>query len=220
MFDIITKQNQIIYLEIHNTKDGMNTFKCGTRYDWYILQKNKNENHKTKIIDQNNISYEINLNKYNWLANCDLELIDKLIANENEENCQILYSRSNYGSDKKWVSKIETIEYKYPLIHSTPKNGIRYYYSSRNDNGHFGISKVIFGDSGIYNSIIDIDGKYGMTEHAMAIQINNIEEGCFIKKIIESKKFKDILNACSWSNFQIDWRLFTYFKKDFWKEFI
>ena len=23
-----------------------------------------------------------------------------------------------------------------------------------------------------------------------------------------------------WSNFRIDWRLFTYFKKDFWKEFI
>jgi hypothetical protein len=23
-----------------------------------------------------------------------------------------------------------------------------------------------------------------------------------------------------WSNFQIDWKLFSYLKKDFWKEFI
>ena len=30
--------------------------------------------------------------------------------------------------------------------------------------------------------------------------------------------FKNILKACSWSNFQIDWRLFTYFKKLFYME--
>ena len=79
----MTKENTILYLEIHDTKDGMKQFNCGTRYDWYILQKKKNKNCKTKILDQNNISYEINLSKYNWLANCELELIDKLIANNN-----------------------------------------------------------------------------------------------------------------------------------------
>ena len=82
--------------------------------------------------------------------------------------------------------------YKYELIHSTPKNGTRYLYSSKNDNGHFGISKVIFGDSGIYNSIIDNNGIYGMSQHSMAIadNINNLEN---IKKAIETDYFKKIL---------------------------
>ena len=40
-------------------------------------------------------------------------------------------------------------EFKYPCVHSTPKAGIRYMYSKVNDRGHFGVSKVIFRESGI-----------------------------------------------------------------------
>ena len=55
-----------------------------------------------------------------------------------------------------------------------------------------------------------------MTQHAMAIQDSksNLPK---IKKALDSDQFREILDACSWSNFQIDWRLFTYLKKDFWK---
>jgi hypothetical protein len=187
LFDKMTKENTLLYLEIHDAKDGMKQFKCGTRYDWYILQKNKNNNYKTKILDQNNVSYEINLTKYNWLANCELELIDKLIATENEEKCIVLYSRNNYGADKIWISKIETKEFKYPVVHSTPKEGHRIIWSNRNDNGHYGIKKVIFGESGIYNPIIDIDGKYALSECAIGIIINNEIEGQKISKFILNK---------------------------------
>ena len=55
-----------------------------------------------------------------------------------------------------------------------------------------------------------------MTENAMAIEIDDLEEGQILKKYIESEKFKIILKACSWSNYSIDWRLFTYFRKDFY----
>jgi hypothetical protein len=58
----------------------------------------------------------------------------------------------------------------------------------------------------------------GMTQGTMAIEILNLEEGEKIKKYIESDTFKNILNACSWSNFRIDWMLFTYFKKLFYME--
>ena len=50
-------------------------------------------------------------------------------------------------------------------------------YSKINDEGYYGISKVIFGDGGISNPIIDINGDNGMTEHAMGIQIEDVEEG-------------------------------------------
>ena len=217
LFEKMTKENTLLYLEIHDTKDGMKQFNCGTRYDWYILQKKKNENHKTKIVDQNNISYKINLNKYKWLANCELDLIDKLIANENEEKCQILYSRSNYGADKKWISKIETKEFKYPVVHSTPKDKPRFVWSNRNDNGHYGIKKIIFGDSGINNPIIDIDGKYGMTQHSMALIINNLEEGEKLSNILCSLVFEKILKACLWSSFAIEWGMFKDLKKNFYE---
>lgn len=50
----------------------------------------------------------------------------------------------------------------------------------------------------------------------MAIEIDDLKEGEQIKKYIESEKFKKILKSCSWSNYSIDWRLFTYFRKDFY----
>ena len=55
-----------------------------------------------------------------------------------------------------------------------------------------------------------------MTHHSMAI-VDSKDNLPMIKKAIDSPKFKDILKYCSWSTYQIDWRLFLYFKKDFWK---
>ena len=217
LFKRMTTENIILYLEIHDAKDGMKQFNCGTRYDWYILQKKKNENHKTKIIDQNNVLYEINLNKYNWLANCELELIDKLIANENEEKCNVLYTRNNYASDKKWTSNIETKEFKYPVLHSTPKNKPRFIWSNTNNNGHYGIKKVIFGYSGMNNPIIDIDGKYALSECAIGIVINNENDAKKLSNFLISNIFLKILKACLWSSFRIEWGLFKDLKKNFYE---
>ena len=217
LFKKMTNENTLLYLEIHDVKDGMKHFNCGTRYDWYILQKKKNESHKTKIIDQNNVSYEINLNKYNWLANCYLDLIDKLIANEYEEKCKILQSMSAYEPRKKWISKTENKEFKYPVVHSTPKNGHRFVWSNKNDNGFYGVKKVIFGESGIYNPIVDIDGKYAMSQGAMAIIIDNIKEGKKLAKFLCSSIFNKIIKACLWSSFRIEWGMFKDLKKNFYE---
>ena len=118
------------------------------------------------------------------------------------------------------MSKVKTDDFKYPCIHSTPKSGIRYMYSKVNDKGHFGISKVIFGESGIYNPVIDMDGKYGMTHGAMAIQIDNLEEAINISKAIQTEHFDKVIKSCSFSSFRIDWNIFKDMKKNFWKDFV
>lgn len=218
MFELMTHENHMLFLSIHGIKDGQKTFKCGTRYDWYVIQ-NKKSRGLTTVVDELGQAYELNMSDWNFLPNYNFELMNKLLA-KNGKQCQVIYGRSNYGADKKHTSSKKTDTYRYPLIHSTPLAGTRYYYSSTNENGHFGVSKIIFGESGIHNAIIDVDGKYGMTQCAMAIGTENLEEGEKIKKAIESGEFKELLNSCSWSNFRIDWLMFKYFKKDFWKHFI
>jgi len=77
----------------------------------------------------------------------------------------------------------------------------------------------IFGDSGINEPIIDNKGDLLLSEHAIGIPIiNNNEKEIY--ECIKSDKFKDFIKSCMWSNFQIDWRLFTYLKKNFYIEFI
>jgi hypothetical protein len=219
LYNLMCVDNQMLYLEIHGIKDGRKVFNCGTRYDWYLIEKKKHYK-QTIIIDENREQNNYDLSKFSWLANSNIDLIQKILANDNE-TCSIIYNRSNYGSDnKKYISKQQNETYKYPIIHTIPLSGIRYIYSSINDKGHFGISKVIFGDNGLNDAIIDMEGKYGMSENSMAIKVDNIEEAINIKKALLSNNFKEIIKSCIMGNFRIDWRLFNEFKKDFWKEFI
>ena len=217
-YDLYTKDYQLLYLEIHDTKAGQKAFNCGTRYDIVLLEKTL-PYRKTVTVDEKGFRSQINLKQWPWLPNSNFQQIKPLFAKKNESKTPLIYNRTNYGSDKKYVVSKKTSINKYPLVHSTPKKGRRMMYSSRNDLGHYGQPKVIFGDSAIHNPIIDMRGEYGMTQHAMAISVSNLNEAKAIKKALESPEFKSLLQSCSWSNFQIDWRMFKSFKKDWYKNF-
>lgn len=205
------------YLSIHSIKDGLANFSCGTRYDWYLVKKNTN-NIISEINDEECIVQNINLNYLDWLPNYNINKILSILS-YNHDNLQVIMN-SSYHATRSYVKDKKSDEYKYPLIHSTPKNGIRYKYTNINNKGHFNIPKVIFGEAGINYVILDIDGNYGMTQGSMGIIIKDKYEGEKIKKALLSEKFNNIIKACMWGNYRIDWRLFTYFKKDFWEEFI
>jgi hypothetical protein len=212
-------RKQIHYLEMHDSNDGVKVFNAGTRYDFYLLE-NCNVYTTTKINDEDRIITNIDLNLYSFIPNKGLEFFNKILANKNDERCPIIFNRTNYGSDRPYVTEVQDDIHIYRLIHSTPKAGNRYLYSSRNDRGHFGIPKVIFGESGIYDVIIDMTGEYGMSQGAMAIVVSDIEEANNIKTVLLSDVFSKFLESVMWSNFRIDWRLFTFLKKDFWREFL
>ena len=218
LYKLMTQENQMIYLSINGIKDGQKTFKCGTRYDWYLIQKTPK--YTTTIVnDEKNNRLIIDMNKFNWLPNYNIDLVCKLIEGDNKLNilCDFSYSRL----DRKNVSKNKTEIFKYPLIYLTPSKGIRYMYSKINDKGHFGISKIIIGETGMTNAIFDFKGEYGMTQDSFGIITNNLNEGNNILKAIKNEKFiKFIKESCSWSNFRIDFRLFKDFNKNFWKEFL
>ena len=217
LYNLMCIENQMLYLEIHGLKDGQKTFNCGTRYDWYLIEK-KTPYKNTIILDEDGNKNEINLREWTWLPNSQFIKINKLLAKKDDERCPIIQSMSAYEPRKKWMSKTKDDVFQYPCIFSTPKRGIRYIYSEFNDKGHFGISKVIFGESGIYNPVIDMEGNYGMTQHSMAIQVDTLEEATCISKFIESDTFRKILRSCSFSLFRIDWNIFKEFKKDFWRQ--
>ena len=220
LYKLMTQENQMLYLSIHGIKDGKQTFNCGTRYDWYIIQHTCK--YTTTIVnDEKNNNIVIDMNKFDWLPNYNIDTIKKILREEKlNEFCPIIQSMSAYEHRQKWMSKTKNEEFKYPCIHSTPKSGIRYMYSSRNDNGHFGISKVIFGESGINHVVIDMNGKYGITNGGMGIKVSSEKEAKQIKKALLSIKFKDFLNSVLFSSFRVDWNIFKSFKRDFWKEFM
>ena len=221
LFSMMTREHNMLYLSIHSPEDGKKTFNAGTRYDWYVAKNEPANGDNTTIRDEKGKVSEVPLGRYGWLPNSDLSTVLSMVdenANLMEpDSGKLVSKRYAYGMMNPKTNKEEDSEFCYPLVHSTPKKGTRYYFSSTNDAGHFGIPKVIFGESGINDVIIDISGEYGMTEGAMAIPIESQKDAETLKKYITGEDFRNILNACSWGNFRIERSLFESFKKGFWR---
>jgi hypothetical protein len=221
LFELMTKENQMLYLEIHGIDDGKKVFNCGTRYDWYLIERIEKYK-ETVVIDEKQEKMEIDLSLFSWLPNSNIKEVKGLFVEDGNEIIPIMVrDRSSYGSDKKdRMSYTQSVEFKYPCVHSTLKSGTRFMYSKENNRGHFGVSKVIIGESGINTPVIDIDGVYGMTEGAFAIMIKDKEEGENISKALRSEKFNDIIKSTMFSTFRIDSSIFKEFKREFWREFV
>jgi hypothetical protein len=209
------KDKQLLYLEIHNSDDGMKTFKCATRYDWYVLYNNK-YNVNTFIKGEDGKINNVNLNEWNFIPNMMFDEIKNLIVCKN--NLDVNNYRSNYGADKKWVSNKNNTDFKYPVIYSINKNNeLSLRYSNTNKNGHFGLSKFIFSNgSGFY---CDNNGDYGLTQWAYCIY--DIKDNLkLIEKAFRSEKFNKIKNAIQLDSSSYNIKVMKLFKKDFYNDFI
>lgn len=213
------KDNNLKYLEIHDGADGQKTFGAGTRYDWYILEK-KTYSGITTIVDESGCKVSKDITKIGCIPHKDIEWFSSLLATDSNYSCKILYSRSAYATDKKHIAARKDNTYNSPVVYTTRKNGARLVYSSLRANGHFGIKKVIMGIASPENGFYDKNGEFGVSQFAMAIEVDSDYEGRELEKILKTDKFKKLCSICKWAGAYTDWRIFKNFKKDFWKEFV
>lgn len=217
VWDRLTNFMHLQYLSIQDSTEGKKVFGANTRFDWYVAKKGV-DNRVIKVRGVDGIEGTIDLDVFNFIPNKDFSNILPLLAKSGEATCDVIYDRSAYGADKDWTSDTKDTIFCHPLIHTTPKEGVRYMYSKHANSGQFGISKVIFGDSGIDLPVIDVTGKYGMTQHSMAIPVIDLADANKLVDFLTSDSFQKMLTeTCIWSNFQIDWQLFAQFKEGFWR---
>ena len=216
------KSKQIEFLKIHSMNDGLSTFGASTRYDLYVLH-NDICGHNTTIVGEDGISCDVDLRVLNFIPNFNIEKVYKLIAKDGEKRVDVVYSRSAYGADKKHMSITQSASHPFPCIkYVTKKNcDIDLRWSSTNKNGHFGIPKVTFG-IGIREGgfLVDYEGKYGLCQFTAGIAGTDENELENIKKALDSKDFREIMQACQLSTQLYNKNVISLFRKDFWKEFI
>lgn len=213
------KKYNLRYLEIHSKHDGNRLFGAVTRYDFYLLEKSSYGGN-TIVLDEKGISHNINIMDWEWIPNYNFDLISSIIADDNEEKLDVVYSRSLYGNDKEWMSKDETDLNNLPCVYGMYRDGSCSYRYSNVSNGHFGVPKVILGLGEKLYPKIDFDGKYGVMNNAFYLPVDTIGDAENIKIAIESEGFKEIIKATKWSNFQVNHKMFNSFKRNFWVEFI
>ena len=159
----------------------------------------------------------IDIDDWKFIPNKMFDTIQKMIDTKGI-NLDINYYRSNYGADKKWVSKDKTEEFKYPVVYTINKsNVLSLRYSNTNKNDMFGRSKFIFSNgAGLY---CDKNGDYGLTQWSYCIYDDkDILEN--IEKTFRNNEFKKIVESIKIDSSTYNIPVMKLFRKDFWKDFI
>jgi hypothetical protein len=213
----LMKSKKIHFLEIHDAKDGKKVFKRDTRYDFYVLQNTDNDGSKTVIIDEKGEKNKVVINKNSTIYNSNFALIEKLLAKDGEECCDILHS-NKYDHRKPYLSTEETSQHIYPVLYSVYVNGSspKFLYASKKFNEHFDKPKILWGqNANVF--LMDKSGEIGCSEFASAL-ICDEDEIDSIYKVLSSKLFQDIIKMTTFKKGS-SWQVMKKFKKDFWKEF-
>jgi len=220
---ILLREKQLIYLEVHNTKDGIKTFGVSTAYDFYCLHNVPNTMF-TKIKCMDDTIQRVDLTKMEFIPNGMYKEFENLIAKNGEEKVNMSLERYSYGTQKEYTSKENLDNFVYPCVYLIYKNGsINFYYSTTNERGHFGIPKIIWSNGSATTPTIDVNGEYGLTEFAYAI-IDDADKLPYIKKAMENTKFTKLMSFSDGMTgvgmHKYNRKVIALFRKDFWKEFI
>jgi len=219
---LLLRNGQILYLEIHDERDGLKTFGATTRYDFYCVRNTENQgNFITKVKCQDGKIERVDISKMEFIPNGMFSFFQKLIAKNGEETTNVIYSRSDYGSDKPHMSEKMDDEHQHPIIYCVnSKDELKIWYSSTDKNGHFGYSKLVWSNFRALSagSYIDNDGKYGLTQFNYGI-IDNPDVLPYIKRAFDNKEFRNLMVNCSVTVARISHKVIGLFRKDFWKEY-
>lgn len=207
---------QIHYLNMNDTKKGLQIFSCATDYDYYVVE-NTPVYKETIINDYKDKKYKYFIDKNTkFIPNHSIKEVYNYLDFHNTDG--ILNDKSTYETRKKWMTGIETQEFRYPCVYSIDsKNKLSLKWSKINNKGHFGISKFIISNGNGF--LKDPEGKYGCTEWAYTIKCNE-EDMESIEKCIKSKKFKNMIDAVKLTSNKYNYPVLKHLKKDFWKDFI
>jgi len=210
---------QIEYLSIHDGGDGLKTFGAKNRFDWAVV-RNQTRYDKSTIRQENEKVEDIDLNDFPFLPNYLFQKLLKILARNDEPRCEVIYSNYAYHHQKPWMRKECKDDYVHSCISTIYENGSAKYLYTNRKTEHFGTPKIIINIAGDPTLIIDIEGKYGICPNAFGIAVTNMQEAQEIQQAIESAPFTKILKCTKWQPFEIDYRMFRYFRKNFYKDFL
>lgn len=217
LWNLMSRDNQLLYLRILGEKETSKMFTVAARVDMYIIQKIPS-NTSTHIIDELHHYHLMDIRDWHFLPNYMYVDIDKIMT-KTGKGIDILFN-SFYDSRKPYISKTKQGDFIHPIVHGITGNGLSLLYTSDKSKGHFGKSKVLLNMNRNQYPVNDFKGEYGMSQYTFGIPITTKEEGDQIVTAINSDRFKEIIKATKWGAFQTEYKMFKYFKPDFYKEFL
>lgn len=204
-------------IRVFSQKESKNKLNFPVKVDYYSFKKGNNTG--LTEIAVHNTNHNIDVGSLTFIPNEQFGTVYDIFTKSQETEVFYNCDYHHYTQNKTGrVRPEQTDSHKYKVLYLASKDGYVYHYANVKKSPHFGVPKIIV-PMGRFDPILDLKGEIGMCEVAFAI----LGDKSYLKnvyKAFKTKEFKDVLDACKWKVMQLDYRLFKYLKKDFWKKFV
>jgi len=221
IYDVLTNDHHLLFLKIYSKKEGEQFFHVSQRFDMYVIQKDTHG--KTTIIDEQKNKHSIDVKLYPFIPNYEFDTIQHLLSDDGIDVIFDSFYQKSQNQTKGNASEEYSAKYKYPVVHGITKSGLVVWYCDIKHTKHIDVPKVILNfneQQYTYPEQNDWDGKYGMSQLSFGIPISSKKEGDDILKAMNTEKFKEMIKATKWTTYNTDYKMFRFFKKDFYKYFL
>lgn len=223
IWKLMTRECTPLWIEMHDARDSSVMFNkhVSIRFDLVVVEKVPNKGRMTIMHGTDGASFRADLRGIPFLPNGHLCYWRSIMTLDKKKAVRVIYSRSSYSSEKKELLKsFPSRSYKYPVVHSLLKDGsLNTLYSNKKITGF--VPKVMFNKFGAWNKpVLDLQGKYGMTESVFAIPISSKKEGTDIIRFFSDDKCRNMYqDDLMWATSRpsLFWKMFYFIRKDFYK---
>jgi hypothetical protein len=205
-------------VRIFEQKESKKSLGFPVKVDYYCVQKNVSKNTKTKVI-ANGKTTDMDISNLPFLPNDQFDLVNKLFTKDPETNVFYNCDYHHYTQNKTGrVSPEKTETHIHKVLYLSSNAGYVYHYANTKLSPHFDCPKIII-PMGHFSPLLDLKGEVGMCEVAFAI----LGEEEYLKNVyaaLLTPEFNKVISSCKWKVTQLDYRLFKYLRKDFWKNIL
>ena len=181
-------------LHIYNAAEGLQTFKAGTRYDWYVIDKTYDG--PTTVYFEDETVRDVDLRMIDFLPNGSWDIWRKILTR---------------GMETLRPQKIPTVvtgDGQFEVCHTYTETLGLVVEKTAVEPKHWYRKKVIISESG--GTAFYDDGKFGVSSNCFFIPVETMREGGAIVNFINSKLGQHLVESCKWGNFRTERILFTY----------
>jgi translation initiation factor 2 beta subunit (eIF-2beta)/eIF-5 len=199
---------QIHSLSIHNKKEGTRVFGATTRYDYYLIE-NTPPVLTSKVRFEDAREHELLIcSELPFIPNFGWSVFEKVMKKGKNPGVHVIRD-SDCHTSRPYVSKLESEEYRFPLLNSISKTkGKTYRFSSRPHKNQTQ-KKVIFSNGETIVPFYD-DGVVGVTEGGLYVIVDTCHTGGKLVDYLNTNLIKFLIKATKWSNFETNKQLFHY----------
>ena len=213
--------DRLRYLHIYGKAAGRELFGVQTRFDVYVLGSKGATTHIPEIVDEHGETHrDVDPRRWAFLPNFAYRTVRRLLISPGEtpeeHGVPVIFDSSTY--DARHLSKRRTERFRYPVVHTLTQAGTGLRYAETRDSAQFGVAKVILNANEKQYPVLDLAGKYGMSQLSFGLPVRSRSEGEAMMRYVNGDEFREVVRATKWGSFQTDYRMFRWFRRDFYRK--